>query len=126
MDEESKLPAITDEALVLYRRCRFLHREFWPRDCYKTREPPTDVLAFVDEWQKQGEQFLEDPERFEVIEGGWDHEHCDVCWLRIDPGDWYWPNEEPSIHQIELCDTCYRRVIKLLRAGPGAVPDYGS
>ena len=120
MDAGPKLHPISDEALALYRRCRFVYREFWPRACYKTREPPDDLLAFFDECATQGEQLFEDPERFEVIEDGWDHEHCDVCSLRIDPGDWFWPNEEKSIHHIELCETCHRRVIKLLVAEPGA------
>jgi Leucine Rich Repeat (LRR) protein len=105
MDDEQKLPPVTDEMLALYRRCRFAHREFWPRDCYKTRKPPEDPLAFIDEMHAKEEEFLEDPERFEVIEGGWDHEHCDVCWLRIDPGDWYTPILRGS--GVSACTPCH-------------------
>jgi hypothetical protein len=126
MDESPRLHAISDEALSVYRRCRFVHREFWPRDCYRTREPPEDVLAFFDQWEKHGEQLVEDhPDQFELLEGGWDHEHCNVCWLRIEPGDWYWPNKDESVDEVDLCEECYRRVMGLLNAKPDAPPDCG-
>jgi hypothetical protein len=64
--------------------------------------------------QEKGDEFLDDPEVFEVLEDGWDHEHCDVCSARIEPGDWYWPNEDESIGDIDLCEECWRRVMKLL------------
>jgi hypothetical protein len=30
-----------------------------------------------------------DPAVYELIQDGWDHEHCDVCWARIADGDVY-------------------------------------
>jgi hypothetical protein len=48
------------------------------------------------------------PENFEVVEDGWDHEHCHVCHARIEPGDEYWQSAEP--HPLELCLACYQRL----------------
>jgi hypothetical protein len=49
------------------------------------------------------------------VDGGWDHEHCDVCHARIADGDAYWTNgHEPGGH-VDLCDECYPRVMAFLR-----------
>jgi hypothetical protein len=116
MDESPKLPEITDKDLATFRRCHFVRRVFRARDCYRSLEPPEDFMDFLEEWQEQGDDLFEDPERFEVIEGGWDHEHCDVCWVRIGDGDPYWPNEGEEGGHVDLCDKCYPRVMEVLRA----------
>lgn len=53
-----------------------------------------------------GQEF--DPENLELLEGGWDHEHCHVCNARIEAGDTYWQCYEP--HPLELCPDCYQRL----------------
>jgi hypothetical protein len=116
MSEAPKQPTITEQDLATFRRCRFVHRVFHPRDAYQSLEPPADFVALVKEWGERGDELLEDPERFEVIPGGWDHEHCDVCMVRIEGGDSYWPNEEEQEGQVDLCEQCYLRVMELLRA----------
>jgi hypothetical protein len=116
MDETPELPEITRADLATFRRCRFVRRVFRPRDCYWSLEAPDDVWAFAEEWQERGDDFLKDPERFEVVEGGWDHEHCDVCRVTIEDGDPYWPNEDEEVGQVDLCGKCYPRVMDLLRA----------
>ena len=55
-----------------------------------------------------------DPGEFELREGGWDHEHCDVCWAKVVDGMAYWPNVDPDAGQVDLCEACYPRVIALL------------
>jgi hypothetical protein len=123
MSETPKLPAIPEQELATFRRCRFAHHVFRPRDCYRSLEPSPDFLAFVDEWGERGDELLNGPTLFEVIEGGWDHEHCDVCWARIEDGDTYWPNVDEEAGDVDLCEKCYPRVMELLRAEPGAAPD---
>lgn len=59
-----------------------------------------------------GEPF--DPKEFELREGGWDHEHCDVCWAEVLDGMSYWPNVDPDGGHVDLCETCYARVMALL------------
>jgi|GEM_PF-3913907 len=29
-------------------------------------------------------------EEYDLVEGMWDHEHCAVCWQKIQAGDPYW------------------------------------
>jgi hypothetical protein len=114
MDEAPKLPEITDQQLAQFRRCRFVHRVFHPTDCYKSLEPIEDLNAYLEEYGERGDQMFDDPERFEVLEGGWDHEHCDVCCAKVMDGDWYWPNEDEDAGKVDLCEACYRRVLRLL------------
>jgi mannose-6-phosphate isomerase-like protein (cupin superfamily) len=58
----------------------------------------------------RGEPF--DPEAYELVTGGWDHEHCDVCCVRIADGDVYWTNDGPD--HVDLCTTCYPLVLQQL------------
>lgn len=103
------LPKITPEELALYRCCCFVHQVFGPRPSYRWLKPIDDIF----EWVKSvphGEEGID----FEVIEDGWDHEHCDVCSVRIEPGDSYWMNEGSD--DVDLCEQCYLRVLELNRA----------
>jgi hypothetical protein len=125
MSETPERPMISEQQLALFRRCRFEHQIFRPRDCYRSIEPPEDFMGFVDEWGERGDDLLEDTARFEVIEGGWDHEHCDVCWARVENGVAYWPNVDEQVGQVDLCDACYPRVMDLLRSAPEASPESG-
>jgi len=49
-----------------------------------------------------------DPEKFEVVADGWDHEHCHACNAHIDPGDEYWQSAEED--PLDLCLACYERL----------------
>ena len=47
----------------------------------------------------------------QTITGGWDHEHCAICWAKIGNGG------EPeaffdSAHDTWLCETCYTAYVK--------------
>lgn len=66
----------------------------------------------------RGEPF--DPAEYELREGGWDHEHCDVCRARVEDGMSYWPNVDPDAGHVDLCEACYPRVMALLSVAPGA------
>lgn len=119
MSERSDLPKISEQELATFRRCRFVRRVFHPRDCYRSLEPPKDFLEFLEEWNARGDELLDDPTRFEVVPGGKDHEHCDVCMVRVEDGDTYWPNESEEVGQVDLCDHCYPLVMELLRDSTG-------
>jgi hypothetical protein len=47
-------------------------------------------------------------EEYEIIPGMWDHEHCAVCWARIQESDQYWENSERQI----LCPKCHAALQK--------------
>jgi hypothetical protein len=55
-----------------------------------------------------------DPAVCQFIEGGWDHEHCDVCNARVTDGDAYWTNDGPE--HVDLCPACFPAVRQALRA----------
>src|SRR4051794_11755382 len=52
-------------------------------------------------WRKFDETIY-NPEKYDVVPGAWDHEHCDVCDKRLEDGDGYWRNSENFI----LCPKC--------------------
>ena len=79
-----------------FRRCRFVLRMFQPYPCLSA----LDSSGWV---PYRGQSF--DPSQWELIEGGWDHEHCDVCTTRISDGASYWANDGPE--HVDLCATCY-------------------
>jgi hypothetical protein len=126
-------PNIAPEELASFRRCTFTRRVFASYPSLRAREPmDPDALPPPSrdegEWYRSmpytGEPF--DPEEYELVEGGWDHEHCDVCWAKIVDGMSYWPNANPPPY-VDLCEACYPRVMPLLDlapdAEPGAEPD---
>jgi hypothetical protein len=46
-----------------------------------------------------------------VIEGGWDHEHCELCWTTISP----FPGDSPTGYTDGdrwLCAPCYTQYIQ--------------
>ena len=122
----SNQPEITAEQLATFRRCAFTHRVFNPRPSLRAKSPmhaddlPPDSRD-AGEWHMskpyQGESF--DPEEYEMSEDGWDHEHCDVCWAKVEDGMTYWPNVDPEAGHVDLCEACHPRVMALV----GVVPD---
>jgi hypothetical protein len=45
-----------------------------------------------------------DEVEYKLIPGGWDHEHCDICWAKITEGDPYWANT----NKVKIiCKGCY-------------------
>lgn len=45
---------------------------------------------------------------YEIVPGMWDHEHCAICWKRVQEGDPFWQNSEKHI----LCPSCHARFQK--------------
>lgn len=41
----------------------------------------------------------------QVVTGGWDHEHCKICWAHIDPGQVGYADEDDHW----LCESCYQQ-----------------
>jgi hypothetical protein len=123
-------PEITPAQLALFRRCKFARRVFasypslWAKKPMDRDDLPPDSRD-DGEWHMSrpytGEPF--DPEEWELREGGWDHEHCEVCWATVSEGMSYWPNVDPEVGQVNLCEACYPRVMVLLGGSPGAGPE---
>lgn len=39
-----------------------------------------------------------------VVKDGWDHEHCEVCWTHVNPGDYAYRNERDDWR----CVNCFK------------------
>ena len=101
-DIRDRVPAAEWET---FRRCRFVRRTFRPYPCLISHDPPGDEEAAF--WQPyRGGPF--DPALYELVEDGWDHEHCDVCRTRVTEGDAYWAND--GSEHVDLCEACYALV----------------
>jgi hypothetical protein len=121
--------------LATFHRCTFTRRVFASYPSLRAKKPMDRDALPPDsrdggEWhsstQYTGQPF--DPEEYELVEGGWDHEHCDVCWARVEDGMSYWLNVNPPPY-VDLCEACYPRVMALLGLAldvePGVAPDTG-
>lgn len=92
-----------------FRRCRFVQKAFSPYPCLALRHSLSeDGGAF--RMPYRDEPF--DPAVYELVESGWDHEHCDVCRVRITGGDVYWTSDGPE--HVDVCVGCYPRVLPRL------------
>ncbi len=122
-------PEITPEQLATFRRCTFIRRVFASYPLLRAKKPlrndelPPDSRDET-EWHVSkpftGEPF--DAAEWELQEGGWDHEHCDVCFFTVTDGVAYWPNVDPDAGQVDLCEACYPRVMARLGAAQDAEP----
>jgi hypothetical protein len=75
-----------------------------------------DEGQWYQELPYHGQRF--DPSQFQLVEGGWDHEHCSVCSAKIVEGDRYWPNTDlEEGGEVDLCETCYQRFQAQIQAG---------
>jgi hypothetical protein len=92
-----------------FRRCRFVRKTFHPYPCLAR---PLDEEGGTLYAPYRGQPY--DENQKELVEGGWDHEHCDVCNSRITDGDAYWTNDGPE--HVDLCTACYPLVQQELRA----------
>jgi hypothetical protein len=112
-------PEITPEQLDTFRRCTFVRRVFSPYPALWATKP---VEGEGGEWHvsKPYTGKPSDPAESELREGGWDHEHCDVCWAKVTDGTWYWPNVNPDGGHVDLCESCSPRVMALLGGTPNA------
>jgi hypothetical protein len=58
-------------------------------------------------WQKVGQGLLDGAVPREVVRGGWDHEHCELCRAHI--GAAGAPAGYVDVEERWLCEACYRR-----------------
>ncbi len=88
-------------ALVLDRSRRWKERAFETADAVAYKRPGDTLIA------KASNQNL--PEGSTPIKGGWDHEHCDVCWETVSP------HAQPVAMFSEpdhwICRRCYEKFV---------------
>jgi hypothetical protein len=94
-----------DEAFV--RTLQFVRRTYGGQDMLIALEP--NEAGYYASRVYHGEPF--DPTRSRVVRGGWDHEHCYLCWAKVLPGEEWWATHPANFeNEIGLCLDCYARL----------------
>lgn len=85
--------------LVLDRSKTWVKIRFEPRDAIECRVDNMRVVT------QPGAKVPEKVESPRIVKGGWDHEHCNICWATIDE----FRNQYAYIDQEKhwLCEDCY-------------------
>jgi hypothetical protein len=79
---------------------RFVQLEFRPKAALLRK---TLVNGLRNWTEYKGQPY--DEAEFTMVEGYWDHEHCSVCWFKIEDGHSYWSNHRGV---KLLCDECHQ------------------
>ena len=86
-----QLAEITDRA--------FVQRTFTAHAALVAKKPVNGNRMWTD---YHGQAY--DESECDLVEGMWDHDHCQICWFRITDGFTYWENSK----RINLlCDVCH-------------------
>jgi hypothetical protein len=96
-----------NEAFV--RTLHFVRHTFTGRDMLKALQP--NEAGYYASCIHHGGQF--DPTRWCLVRGGWDHEHCYVCWAKVLPGAEWWTTHPANFEdEIGLCLDCFSRLFE--------------
>lgn len=109
MGDQDPLPEFRRERLDECRGRTFARRTFASAPELRTLGPGAwdeDGTTYHVSAPYTGQDY--DPARYELVEGGWDHEHCHVCDARIGSGDSYYWSGDPW--PLELCPACHGRL----------------
>jgi hypothetical protein len=83
---------------------QFVQQTFASHAALLAKEPVNNHRILQD---YHGEPY--DASKFDLVEEGWDHEHCSVCFFTVKDGHTYWENGD----RIKLlCDACYETFVK--------------
>ena len=108
-------PNYVDQLFEQCQDVRFVHKVFSPQPLLEPVESESlDPDVMVEAALYTGQAF--DPAKYRLVEGGWDHDHCYVCWQAIRAGDAYWANEHPGICP-DLCEYCYQELQRRIAGG---------
>src|SRR5947209_2231908 len=100
-DASEELEATRRECARKARQHRYTKKRFTPGPALVSLQP--NEAGFYSSCPYHGEPF--DSTRFRLVEGDWDHEHCYICFERIEPGDMWWAAAPPQ--EIGLCLACH-------------------
>jgi hypothetical protein len=104
---EVSAEATRREKEAFVRTLRFVRRPYSDKDMLLALEP--NDAGFYSSHAYHGEVF--DPTQYRVVRGGWDHEHCFLCWAKVLPGGEWWAAHPDNFEdEIGLCLDCYSRL----------------
>lgn len=93
--------------IAVEREVIWVRTEFVATDAYMPKEIPQQPITYqydADGIAKGLEPY--DPEKHALLPGGWDHEHCDMCFTRINKDKpWCYATEDGGW----LCVPCHQK-----------------
>ena len=96
-------------------RRRTYHRQPYAAEDMLIAREPNEAGLFASH-PHDGRPF--DTTRFRLIKGGWDHDHCYVCFAKILPGDVWWAAAPPD--EVGLCLACHGELFGVEATPPSA------
>jgi hypothetical protein len=114
MDDQNPQEKLADQQRQFLDDCRgrrFVRRSFASYPALRTigTAASDESASYHASVGYYGQEF--DPAQFEIVENGWDHEHCHVCNVHILPGNDYWQcvEQSPAGQRLswELCFNCH-------------------
>jgi hypothetical protein len=104
---EIRAEAVRQSQEAFVRMLHFVRRTYCGQDTLVSREP--NEAGYYVSVVYHGESF--DPARYRVVRGGWDHEHCHLCWAKVLPGDEWWATRPANFEdEIGLCLDCHSKL----------------
>ncbi len=95
------------ESEAFVRTLRFVRRPYSDKDMLLALEP--NDAGYYASHVYHGQPF--DPAQYRVVGGGWDHEHCYLCWAKVLPGEEWWASHPANFEdEMGLCLDCYSRL----------------
>lgn len=91
-------PAVLDAVLDLQHV--WVPQRFVSQDAYSHRIDNGTALSPVSEGPPAGAEYTR-------IKDGWDHEHCGICNVHVDPGDEFYQRE-----YVFICRTCFEKFVR--------------
>jgi hypothetical protein len=101
-DEKRELEKARKEFVALAKQRQYLHHVFRSYASLVALEP--NEAGWIASCPYTGQDY--DASKFRLQPGGWDHEHCFICMLKIQDGDPYW--RSTSDDAFALCKGCYK------------------
>jgi hypothetical protein len=100
-EHAAELAEMRRERERIARRLGYTCQRYAAQDMLVAREPnEAGSFAFH---PYHGSPF--DGARFRLVCAGWDHDHCFVCFVTVEPGDEWWAAEPPD--EVGLCLECH-------------------
>lgn len=93
---------LVEDASIAWRTAEFAPRDAW-------RVPFSDSHAFVP-YETYADPATR-PEGCELVAGGWDHEHCALCWEKIMAEPHGQPEGYTDGKHRWLCFACFERFV---------------
>jgi hypothetical protein len=92
---------------------QFAQKTFYSYPSLRAKKPDNEGWYVSKPYH--GEEF--DDTCWTLIPGGWDHEHCSLCYCDITDGMTYWSNDREVVILCDYCHEHYQNVLSQMEPG---------